>query len=90
MRRIVQITIALCLLAAGLGFYAGQRPSESDVIAAGASRYVTETGQPETNCVGLPSETVWIEVHCGEGAERKIYGFTRRGVLVAPEGGPEA
>lgn len=81
MKPVVVATGVLCVLAAGLGLYAGQRPSESDVIQAGAARYVAETGQPMTDCVGLPSDRAWIEVHCGTGLERRVYAFTRRGAL---------
>ena len=80
----------LCLVALGLGLFLGNRalPTETDVINAGAALYVEDTGRPREECVGLASETAWIEVRCGDGSVTKTYVFNRRGGRVTPSKEP--
>ena len=92
-RRVVLVTGALCLVAAGLRYSAGQRglPSETAIINAGAALYVSETGGSRAECIGVPGEgVVWISVVCGDGSDRRAYLFDRRGKRLIETEEPQA
>ena len=64
--------------------------SETQVINAGASVWVAETGGALTDCVGLPGDAgVWIEVRCSDGAQDRTYLFDKRGTRLAPAQEPQ-
>ena len=93
-RKVLIVTAILCLLAGGLGLWLGLKDAsltESDVIAAAAARWSSETGQSDfTTCVayaGLARE-VWLEVTCGMEETKRRYAFDRQGELIAG-GGPD-
>lgn len=85
-RRVLFVVLILALAAGGLGLVAGYNSpvSETDVINAGAVRYVRETGGDAIDCVGLPGEgRIWIEVRCGDGDRFRAYLFNDQGELVS-------
>ncbi len=91
-RKVRRIAIVLCAFAAMFGLWLGEqsRPSETDVINAGADLYVAETGRSRTECVGVPADPVgWIEVRCGDGTALTAYLFDRKGQLIAQPQEPQ-
>ncbi len=92
-QRVIFVTGTLCIVAAAIGFAAGQRglPSETDVINAGVALYLGETGGSASECVGIPGDgEVWISVVCGDGAVERAYLFDRRGRRLDAERSPKA
>ncbi|MEM9427655.1 MAG: hypothetical protein AAGA06_13240 [Pseudomonadota bacterium] len=83
------MTVILCLLAGGLGLWLGLKDAsltESDVIAAAAARWSSETGQSDhTTCVAYAGTNadIWLEVTCGMEETKRRYAFDRNGRLVA-------
>lgn len=91
-RQVLIVTTILCLLAGGLGLWLGvERVSltESDVIAAAAARWSSETGQSDlSTCVAYAGATadVWLEVTCGMEETKRRYAFDRYGALITQGG----
>jgi len=81
-QRVIFVTGTLCIIAAAIGFSAGQRgmPSETDVINAGVTLYLSETDGSAEDCVGIPGDgEVWISVLCSDAVEERTYLFDRWG-----------
>ncbi|MEM7752327.1 MAG: hypothetical protein AAF230_02875 [Pseudomonadota bacterium] len=82
------MTTILCLLAGGLGLWLGLKDAsltESDVIAAAAARWSSDTGQSDlSTCVAFAGTNgnVWLEVTCGMEETKRRYAFDRQGKLV--------
>ncbi|MEL7150905.1 MAG: hypothetical protein AAGK71_09235 [Pseudomonadota bacterium] len=91
-RKVLIVTTILCLLAGGLGLWLGyERVSltESDVIAAAAARWSSDTGQSDlSTCVAYAGTdaNVWLEVTCGMEETKRQYAFDRRGNLITRSG----
>jgi hypothetical protein len=86
-RSVLLTTCVLVVVAAVLGFVAGQRwqpLDETQVINRIAAQYITETGGKATDCLAVPGKVdVWIRVTC---AGRSYY-VDRHGKLM-PRPGP--
>lgn len=91
-RQVLIVTAILCLLAGGLGLWLGYERisvTESDVIAAAAARWSSETGQSDlSTCVAYAGLTrdVWLEVTCGMEENKRRYAFDRQGDMISSEG----
>ena len=91
-RQVLIVTAILCLLSGGLGLWLGYERisiTESDVIAAAAARWSSETGESDlTTCVAYAGLTrdVWLEVTCGMEENKRRYAFDRQGELIEGEG----
>lgn len=89
-RQVLIVTAFLCLLAGGLGLWLGLKDAsltESDVIAAAAARWSSETGERDlSTCVAYAGAgAIWLEVTCGMEESKRRYAFDRLGNLI--EGG---
>jgi hypothetical protein len=63
--------------------------TESDVIAAAAARWSSETGiSDHATCVAYAGDRgdVWLEVTCGMEESKRRYAFDRRGDLIEKTG----
>jgi len=92
-RRVLRLTIVLCMAAAAFGLWLGSQsvPSETEVIEAGAALYEAETRRSASECVGVPGTgLVWISVRCGAGDDARVYMFSRQGTLMSPTDEPPA
>ncbi len=90
-RQVLIVTAILCLLAGGLGLWLGLKDAsltESDVIAAAAARWSSETGIRDlSSCVAVAGAgEVWLEVTCGMEESKRRYAFDRRGKLIESAG----
>ncbi len=90
-RQVLIVTAILCLLAGGLGLWLGLKDAsltESDVIAAAAARWSSETGIRDlSSCIAVAGTgEVWLEVTCGMEESKRRYAFDRRGKLIESAG----
>lgn len=91
LRPVAALVTGLVTAGAALGLWLGLRavpPGETEMIAAQAARYVSETGGAPTDCAARPATLpgVRLVVTCGQGWAVALDKWGR--VVAAPVAGP--